>query len=52
MFITVLFVGFVKGGSYIKVQRVAEYLKQDTALLDDEDALTVDALESEFTSEN
>ncbi len=50
MFITVLFVGFVKGGSYIKVQRVAEYLKQDTALLDDEDALTVDALESEFTS--
>lgn len=50
MFITVLFVGFVKGGSYIEVQRVAEYLKQDTALLGDEDALTVDALESEFTS--
>ncbi len=29
---------------------MAEYLKQDTALLGDEDALTVDALESEFTS--
>lgn len=49
-FISILFLGFIKSGSYLEIQRLAEYLKQDTANSESEDALSMEVLEAEFSS--
>ena len=49
-FALILFIGFVRGGSYAEIQKISEYLMQDDKKLDKDEALNMDILESDFSS--
>ncbi|MCM1047180.1 MAG: hypothetical protein NC433_01985 [Clostridiales bacterium] len=49
-FIIFLFVGFIRNGAYGQLQKLSDYLKQDTNSLDSEGAITVEDIESEFAA--
>ncbi len=50
-FCVLLVVGFVRNGSYLQIAKYSEYLKQDSNKLASEDALTMEQIESDFSSD-
>lgn len=51
LFVFFLFYGFLKCGSYNEIQKIADYLKQDTDRQGEDGFITIDKLETEFTNE-
>lgn len=49
-FVAVLFIGFIRNGSYLQLQSLSQYLQQDAKALE-EGSLTIDGIEAEFSSE-
>lgn len=50
LFVFFLTINFFKDGSYHELQLLFEYLSQNTELIEDENALTIASLETEFSS--
>ena len=50
VFIGMLCLVFLKSGSYMEIRRLAELLRQDAEASESEDVLTMDRLETEFSS--
>lgn len=51
LFVFFLFMGFWKSGSYDEIQKIADYLKQDTDQQEADDFVTINMLEKEFANE-